>query len=63
MVYDKKDWMDRMDKAKTAAEISSLIMQLPDRPLHQVSKERRDFFTWEDEMIAKLVSSKKREET
>ena len=31
MAFNQKEWMEKMDKAKTGDEITALVMELPDR--------------------------------
>jgi hypothetical protein len=46
----------KMRAAKTGDELAALIMELPDRPLHEMSEEDREFFITEQKIESELLT-------
>lgn len=41
--FDEEDWKRRMRAVKTDDELTALVMELPERELHEMSEEDREF--------------------
>jgi hypothetical protein len=56
MAFDEQDWMDRMDNVKTDEELTALVMELPQRELHEMSEEERESFIMEQKIESEFLT-------
>jgi hypothetical protein len=56
MAFDMEELKRKMQAAKTGDELAALIMELPDRPLHEMSEEDREFFIMEQKIESELLT-------
>jgi hypothetical protein len=59
MVFDEKDWMERMSKAQTDEEVTALIMELPDRGPPMSEDDPESLFMERQQTSRRLTSATK----
>lgn len=56
MAFDMEELKRKMRAAKNGDELAALIMELPDRPLHEMSEEDREFFIMEQKIESEFLT-------
>ena len=56
MAFDRKDWKERLGKAQTQEEFTALIMEMPQRELHEMSEDERESFIMEQKIESEFLT-------
>jgi hypothetical protein len=56
MAFDEQDWTERLSKAQTQEEFTALVMELPQRELHEMSEEERESFIMEQKIESEFLT-------